>query len=107
MSVISIPGQIVNGHLQHERSLTELEGRQVIATLTVLPLVPANGNEATPARETHAQGVQFDPEPPPWLEVEHDLYFPLTAPSIPLGKVNVRVEEGKPNIILPEELADE
>jgi hypothetical protein len=47
--------------------------------------------------------AEFDPEPPPWLQVEHDLYFPLTVPTISLGKVEIRVEEGKPSIFLPED----
>jgi hypothetical protein len=107
MREITIPGQIVNGHLQHARSLTELEGQHVIATLTVVPTVPANAKEAAAPKETHPEEAEFDPDPPPWLEIEHDLYFPMTVPSISLGKVKVRVEEGKPCIILPEELPDD
>lgn len=36
MTQITIPAQVVNGHLQHETSLPELEGQHVIATLTVV-----------------------------------------------------------------------
>lgn len=108
MSEVTIPGQIVNGHLQHERSLTELEGQQVIATLTVVPTVAGNGKEATaPPPETHTEEARFDPEPPPWLEIEHDLYFRVTRPAKRLGKVKVTVRRGKPCIILPEELPDD
>jgi len=106
MREITIPGQIVNGHLQHEGSLAELEGRHVIATLTVVAMEPANGKVPTAPPETRAEEVEFDPEPP-WLEIEHDLYFPMTVPSISLGEVKVRVEEGTPHIILPEELPDD
>jgi hypothetical protein len=56
---------------------------------------------ATPGNE------EFDPEPPPWLDVETDLYVPMTVPSISLGVVKVKVEKGEPCIILPEELPDE
>lgn len=105
MTQITIPAQVVNGHLQHERSLPEFEGQRVIATLTVVAEDSKNGaSEKAPPQEPSAE---FDPEPPPWLEVEHDLYFPMTVPSISLGKVKVNVEEGKPCIILPEELPDE
>lgn len=37
MTQITIPAQVVNGHLQHEKSLAELEGQHVIATLIVVP----------------------------------------------------------------------
>jgi hypothetical protein len=37
MTQITIPAQVVNGHLQHEKSLAELEGQHVLATLTVVP----------------------------------------------------------------------
>jgi len=67
--------------------------------------------------QSHANGVakkpevepndDFDPEPPEWLDVEKDLYFPMTVPSYPLGKVTLVVQRGEPNIILPEELPDE
>jgi hypothetical protein len=105
MTPITIPAQVVNGHLQHDQSLAELEGQRVIATLTVVPKPSANGaGEKAPPQET---SPDFDPESPPWLEVEHDVYFPMTVPSIPLGKVKVKVEEGTPCIILPEELPDD
>ena len=106
MTLITIPAQVVNGHLQHERSLPEFKGQRVIATLTVVLAEDSkNGaSEKAPHRESIAD---FDPEPPPWLEVEHDLYFPMTVPSISLEIMNVKVEEGKPCIILHEELPDE
>ena len=103
MTQITIPAQVVNGHLQHETSLAELEGQRVLATLTVIPSSNGNGAAPTPAKDDK----DFDPEPPEWLDVEHDLYFPITVPTESLGKVNVRVEEGRPCIILPEELPDE
>ena len=107
MTQITIPGQIVNGQLQHEQSLARLEGKHVIATLTVVPAESENGMESPVTPEKGAGTAEFDPEPPPWLEVENDVYFRMTAPSIPLGKVKIRVEEGKPRIILPEELPDD
>ena len=103
MTQITISAQIINGHLQHE-SLAELEGQHVIATLTVVPKDSANERETVaPTPES----AEFDSEPPPWLQVEHDLYFPMTRSAIRLGKVKVRVQRGKPSIILPEELPDE
>ncbi len=105
MTQFTIPAQVVNGHLQHERSLQEFEGQRVIATLTVVTDDSKNGeSEKTAPQKLSAD---FDPEPPPWLEVEHDLYFPMTVPSISLGIVKVKVEEARPCIILPEELPDE
>ena len=71
----------------------------------VLPTHSANGtSEKTVPQEP---SDDFDPEPPPWLEVENDVYFPMTVPSYSLGKVKLKVEKGKPCIILPEELPDE
>ncbi len=105
MTQITIPAQVVNGHLQHDANLAELEGQRVMATLKVVPNASANGKNAkTPPSEPDAD---FDPEPPPWLVVEKDLYFPMTVPEISLGKVDIRIEEGTPCIILPEELPDE
>jgi hypothetical protein len=37
MTQITIPALVVNGHLQHEKSLADLEGQHVLATLTVVP----------------------------------------------------------------------
>ena len=105
MTHMTIPAQVVNGHLQHERSLPELEGQRVIATLTLVGVDSKNGvSEKSPPQEEIAD---FDPEPPPWLEVEKDLYFPMTVPEILLGKVKLKIEEGTPCIILPEELPDD
>jgi hypothetical protein len=44
MTQITIPAQVVNGHLQHEKSLAELEGQHVRVTLTVVSKDAANGN---------------------------------------------------------------
>ena len=105
MTLITIPAQVVNGHLQHERSLPEYEGQRVIATLTVVAEDSnSSASEKAPPRELIAV---FAPEPPTWLEVEHDLYFPMTVPSVSLGIMKIKVEAGKPCIILPEELPDE
>ncbi len=73
MTQFTIPAQVVNGHLQHERSLPEFEGQRVIATLTVV----ADDSKNCESEKTAPQklSADFDPEPPPWLEVEHDLYF--------------------------------
>lgn len=116
MTQITIFGQVLNGNLLPEQSLALLEGRRVIATLTVVPHETASAKAAeaptkekvphTPTNEpTGAE--EFDPEPPEWLQVEKDLYFPMTVPEVSLGKVSIRVEEGKPCIILPEELPDD
>lgn len=108
MTQITISAQVVNGHLQHEKILAELEGQHVLATLTVAPTENANGKHATDQPPLAPDpNVKFDPEPPPWLDVEHDVYFPMTVPVRLLGRVNIRVEEGRPCIILPEELPDE
>jgi hypothetical protein len=37
MTQITIPALVVNGHLQHEKSLADLEGQHVLATVTVVP----------------------------------------------------------------------
>lgn len=105
MTPITISAQVVNGHLQHEKSLAELEGQHVLVTLTVAK-ESANGTVA-PAPPKPVESAEFDPEPPPWLEVENDVYFPITAPAKPLGKVKIRKRRGKPCIILPEVLPDE
>jgi hypothetical protein len=105
MTQITIPAQVVNGHLQHEKSLAELEGQHVLATLTVVTKDGANGT-AAPALKPK-ESAEFDPEPPPWLEIENDIYFPITVPAKPLGKVKIRKRRGKPSIILPEDLPDE
>ncbi len=89
MSHMTISAQVLDGHLHHERLLTELEGRHVVAELTVMPDVS-----------------QIEPAAPPELELQRDLYFPIATPSIPLGKVTVHAAEGKPRIILAEELPD-
>jgi hypothetical protein len=108
MTQITIPAQVVNGHLHHEKSLAELEGQHVLATLTVVPTDAANGNAQTkPAPQKPDESADFDPEPPPWLEVEHDLYFPMTVPEKLLEKKPLIFERGEPSIILPEELPDE
>lgn len=49
----------------------------------------------------------FDPASPPWLLVEQDLYFPMTVPAVSLGTVRIRIEDGMPSIILPEEVSDD
>jgi hypothetical protein len=36
MTQITIPAQVVNGHLQHEKLPAELEGQHVLVTLTVV-----------------------------------------------------------------------
>ena len=117
MTPMTISGQIVNGHLHHQENLAAFEGQYVAGTLTIVPKESANGKAAEPPAkempleppptETAVTDEEFDPEPPEWLQVEKDLYFPMTVPTISLGKVSIRVEEGKPCIILPEELPDE
>jgi hypothetical protein len=105
MTQITIAAQVVNGHLQHEQSLAELEGQRV--TLTVVPSGPASGNGATQPTPQAVEKAEFDPEPPPWLDVEHDVYFPIKVPRQLLEKKPVIVRRGKPCIILPEELPDD
>jgi hypothetical protein len=106
MTQITIPAQVVNGHLHHNANLAELEGQRVIATLTVVPKDAANG-KAEPTSTKPIENAEFDPEPPPWLEVEHDLYFPMTVPEKLLEIKPLIVERGTPSIILPEELPDD
>ncbi|MCI0681569.1 MAG: hypothetical protein L0Y71_05660 [Gemmataceae bacterium] len=107
MTPMTISAHVVNGHLQHEESLADLEGQRVLATLTVVSTMRDNGAGAQPPTPEKAADEDFDPEPPTWLDVEKDLYFPVKVPRIPLGKVDIRVREGKPSIILPKELPDE
>lgn len=106
MTQITIPAQVVNGHLQHEQSLSELEGQRVVATLTVVPKEATN--QPTNGIPSDVGGdADFDPEPPPWLEVENDVYFPMTVPERLLEIRTLIVERGTPSIILPEELPDD
>jgi hypothetical protein len=107
MNQISIPAEVVNGHLQHDRNLSLWEGQRVLATLTLLPKDAPEGQEAKDEPPEPSAEAEFDPEPPPWLEVEQDVYFPMTVPAISLGKVTIRTEKGRPSIILPEELPDD
>lgn len=88
MTSITIPFQVVNGELRHDANLEALEGQRGIATLTVVAPESPNGKGRTEP-EKPAESADFDPEPPPWLEVEHDVYFPITRPAKPLGKVKV------------------
>jgi hypothetical protein len=109
MTQITIPAQVVNGHLQHEQPLAELEGQKVQITLTVAPKETANGApEPAPAAPKPSDvSEEFDPEPPEWLEIENDVYFPMPVPEKLLEKKALIVERGTPSIILPEELPDE
>jgi len=114
MTPMTIAGQIVNGHFQHEKPLAGLEGQHVIATLTMAPKESPNGKaeplkEAAPTPPTASLATEeeFDPEPPEWLQVEKDLYFPMPVPEILLETRELIVEEGKPCIVLPDELPDE
>jgi len=102
MTQITIPAQVVNGHLQHDISLAQFEGQHVIATLSVEP----NAVRATEPQPPQVS-AEFDPEPPPWLEVEKDLYFPMSVREQLLEKKPLIVERGTPSIILPEELPDD
>ncbi len=106
MTQFTIPAQVVNGHLQHEKSLAEFEGQHVLATLTVVSADSTNG-EDSPSPPKTEENAEFDPVPPPWLEIEQDLYFPMTVPEKLLEVKRLIVERGTPSIILPEELPDE
>ena len=103
MDQISIPAEVVNGHLRHAPNLAMWEGQNVIATLTLVPKDAPNGEEAKEPRPD----AKFDPEPPEWLQVEQDVYFPMTVPEILLEKKPLIVERGKPSAFTPEELPDE
>jgi hypothetical protein len=103
MDSISIPAEVVNGHLRHDRPLSQWEGQRVIATLTLVPEPPA----PIPEVAEQSAGAEFDPEPPAWLQVENDVYFPRTVPEILLEKKPLLVERGKPLPFTPEELPDE
>ncbi len=46
MPQITIPAQVVNGHLQHEKSLAELEGQHVLVALKVVATDALSGNES-------------------------------------------------------------
>ena len=107
MTQITIPAQVVGGKLRHKQTLPDLEGQHVIATVTAVPAAPAEEPIKDSKPPEQNADLDFDPEPPPWLEIENDVYFPMTVPSISLGKVPIKVEEGRPCIILPEELPDE
>ncbi len=104
---ITIPGTIINGHLQHEQPLAELEGQRVLATLTVVRKETPKGEVVKEPPAPAPTDAEFDPEPPPWLEIENDVYFPMTVPVQLLEKRPLITERGTPTIILPEELPDE
>ena len=95
MADITIQVEVVNGQLCHDSDLSELEGRRIVATLTP-EMAGKSGSDG-----------DFDLEPPDGMDVEKDLYFAMQTPSISLGKLKVNVTEGKPCIILSEELPDE
>ena len=117
MTPMTISAHVVNGKILPEQSVAALEGQRVIATLTVVAKEPANGKAVAispvamdshaPLKEAAATADDVDPEPPEWLDVENDVYFPMTRPEIRLGKKKIRVERGEPCIILPEELPDD
>ena len=94
MNEISIPAEVVNGHLQHDRPLTMWEGQSVIATLTLVPKDAAKGQDTKDEPPEQIPQAEFDPEPPPWLEVEQDVYFPMTVPVIRLEVKSLIVERG-------------
>ena len=104
MDQISIPAEVVNGHLRHDRPLSQWEGQSVIATLTLVPKTPPPEPESKPEPPAPITGAEFDPEPPEWLQVEQDVYFPMTVPEILLEKKPLIVERGKPSAFIPEEL---
>jgi hypothetical protein len=104
MQQFTIPAQVVNGHLHHDANLAELEGLRVIATLTVVPKNADNGREEPPQLE---DAPEFDPDPPTWLDVENDVYFPISVPDKLLEMKPLITERGTPSIILPEELPDQ
>lgn len=81
------------------------EDQRVIATLSIVPRDSTNGidEKALPQEPND----EVDPEPPPWLEVEQDVYFPMTVPEILLEIKAMVVERGAPTIILPAELPEE
>ena len=47
MTQITIPAQVVNGHLKHDKSLAEWEGQHVLATLTVVQMDASSGTGKT------------------------------------------------------------
>lgn len=102
---MSFEGTVHDGVVVFENGQPPPEGARVNVIVRETP-ASANGQPAvTPPKP--AENAEFDPEPPPWLEVENDVYFPINVPEISLGKVNIRVEKGEPCIILPEELPDD
>lgn len=108
MTQITISAQVVNGHLLHEQPLPELEGQRVLATLTVAPKATTkSGNLTQQAPAQLGQDANFDPEPPPWLEVENDVFFPMLPADRMLEKKELIVEQGTPSMVFPEELPDE
>jgi len=105
MTPLTIPAQIVNGQLQLDRTLSELEGQRVIVTVTSVTSDSQSGTieKVAPPESTE----DIDVEPPEWLQVENDVYFPMTVPEILLEKKPLIVERGTPSGIVPEELPDD
>ena len=64
MTPLTIPAQIVNGQLQLDRTLSELEGQRVIVTVTSVTSDSQSGTieKVAPPESTE----DIDVEPPEW-----------------------------------------
>lgn len=101
----TLSARIVHGHLRHEESLSEFEGQEVLVTLTVVPgsTTTKNGEQAA----SFDSPAEKEPEPPPWMAVEADVFAAMPVSSSTVAIREKRSEQGRPCIVLPEEMADE
>jgi hypothetical protein len=95
MTSITFESVVRNGQLTHGESLAPFEGKRVYVTVIApqSPPSPSNGHE-----DEGAEG----------LDVEKDLYAPMKPQTQRRADMRiVNTQQGKPCIILPEELPDE
>jgi hypothetical protein len=91
MSVKAFPALVTHGQLHFRESLADLEGQEVLVTLS-------------PATERKPVEQPADSPPPDWLDVEQEAVFhmpfqweSIRVPAVDGGSI-------APSVILPEEL---
>lgn len=80
---------------------------EILVSLVVVPDDVSIGSGWIDETPDPNAGGEFDPPLPAWLDVERDVYVPMTVPAVSLGKVTLIVERGKPLPFIPDELPDE
>src|SRR5439155_25712436 len=97
MAIATFDARVINGRLQYQAPLDDLEGQQVRVMLDIL--APQDSKPLPPPPSD---------EPPEDMDVEKDVYVKMPFASEVL-KDAVVIEGGpmEPCIILPEELPDD